>query len=1059
MDSANDAGGTDAFGGQNFQAENGLNTMDLSTAQSIGDLIVPKNSKTDDFIIYHKNTRGLSPDERITELLGELDGLQWDAVTLNETMRTTKQEYWVTNGGHVFMASGFHAHTRGVAILINKKWTNSIKKFHPVSERIAIVDLKHKQIQLRIVSAYFPHSGYGDEDVQEMYDTLSELIKEARDHKLRVVIGADCNAQVGIPDEDENSRSVGQFGMKNCNVRGQWLKSWATTNNMIIANTCFEKPVEKLITFMTPSGVPKQLDYFLVSRRVRAQVKNCEATNELDMNSDHKALKLRVTIKPQRRLQKKKKQKRKGLWPPCNIEQYEEKLTSCLNETLETKGEIKCKHIEDAIQQAMSITGENSEEITTPVPVSHLQSLLHQRREIHLEQRGMRSQYSKQIKKEIRTIKRLERRTQISKILSQYKNLKSIAGIKSQKKKELISSMVSASGEEVYDRQSIANVFANFYEQLYEDKCKTKHIGSNTEERIEDFSSAELGAALKQLKSGKAADANSICAEMLKLGGSKIREVILTCFNDIIRPNGDTPREWHRTLIKVLHKNGDTRLPQNYRPIASIPILYKLFSKMLYNRLEPILDPEQSLDQAGFRRNRTTVDHLFTTVLVQDNADEWRVPVWVAAVDFKKAFDSVTHDALWKSLREQKVPEGYVKLLARMYDEQIGVVSTERLSKEFSIEKGVKQGDPLSSLLFNSASENILRRLKQDWQEGDYGIKISSSAEKLTNLRFADDILLISHSLESISKMIAHLSMESIRSGLALHPDKTKILHNSWTRLKNIPAHVNANGMQIEVLRAEESTKYLGRKLCFSDPHRVELENRISNAWKKFYSLKQELTGKHYSINDRLRLFHGTVTPTVLYGCEAWALSTELENRLQKTQRQMLRMILGVPRRVMHVCPDDGSDVTSNADEETHVESAAESLEPWVDWIRRSTHEAEKRMKELKLEDWVTLHRRRKWRWARKVAASPIPSWSKHALTWEPGHRIQSANYTRRVGRPKLRWTDDIRVHIFRKVYNATVPPSLHARLDNGTWMHHAQDRDLWERLEESFIHRSHNED
>ena len=84
--------------------------------------------------------------------------------------------------------------------------------------------------------------------------------------------------------------------------------------------------------------------------------------------------------------------------------------------------------------------------------------------------------------------------------------------------------MVSASGEEVYDRQSIANVFANFYEQLYEDKCKTKHIGSNTEERIEDFSSAELGAALKQLKSGKAADANSICAEMLKLGGSKIED-------------------------------------------------------------------------------------------------------------------------------------------------------------------------------------------------------------------------------------------------------------------------------------------------------------------------------------------------------------------------------------------------------------------------------------------------------------------------------------------------------------------------------------------------------
>ena len=139
-----------------------------------------------------------------------------------------------------------------------------------------------------------------------------------------------------------------------------------------------------------------------------------------------------------------------------------------------------------------------------------------------------------------------------------------------------------------------------------------------------------------------------------------------------------------------------------------------------------------------------------------------------------------------------------------------------------------------------------------------------------------------------------------------------------------------ADGMQIEVLKVGEATKYLGRKLCFSDPHRTEMESRISCAWQKFYTLKQELTGKHYSLNDRVRLFHGTVTPTVLYGCEAWALSTELEHRLQKTQRQMLRMILGVPRRVIPECPDAGSDVTSEPDHDTTVENCTENLEPWV---------------------------------------------------------------------------------------------------------------------------------
>ena len=57
------------------------------------------------------------------------------------------------------------------------------------------------------------------------------------------------------------------------------------------------------------------------------------------------------------------------------------------------------------------------------------------------------------------------------------------------------------------------------------------------------------------------------------------------------------------------------------RPIASIPILYKLFSRLLYNRLEKCLDPQQSMDQAGFRRGMSTIDHLYTIVMEQEIAD------------------------------------------------------------------------------------------------------------------------------------------------------------------------------------------------------------------------------------------------------------------------------------------------------------------------------------------------------------------------------------------------------------------------------------------------------
>jgi hypothetical protein len=73
----------------------------------------------------------LSRDDRIEELLRELDDVEWDALTLNETMRTTKEKFWVTTGGHVFMASGYDLHTRGVAILLNKKVDNKHKQVSP----------------------------------------------------------------------------------------------------------------------------------------------------------------------------------------------------------------------------------------------------------------------------------------------------------------------------------------------------------------------------------------------------------------------------------------------------------------------------------------------------------------------------------------------------------------------------------------------------------------------------------------------------------------------------------------------------------------------------------------------------------------------------------------------------------------------------------------------------------------------------------------------------------------------------------------------------------------
>ena len=111
-----------------------------------------------------------------------------------------------------------------------------------------------------------------------------------------------------------------------------------------------------------------------------------------------------------------------------------------------------------------------------------------------------------------------------------------------------------------------------------------------------------------------------------------------------------------------------------------------------------------------------------------------------------------------------------------------------------------------------------------------YGMVLQPSYEDhLTNLRFADDLLLIGRTLPQLKQMLADMTEECAKVGLRLHPGKTKILHND----KGYGRHVrtaSVSDMAIDVLEATASTMYLGRLLCLTDPHEVELQHRKRKA-------------------------------------------------------------------------------------------------------------------------------------------------------------------------------------------------------------------------------------
>ena len=87
----------------------------------------------------------------------------------------------------------------------------------------------------------------------------------------------------------------------------------------------------------------------------------------------------------------------------------------------------------------------------------------------------------------------------------------------------------------------------------------------------------------------------------------------------------------------------------------------------------------------------------------------------MSAVDFKKAFDTIDHNKLWQALHHQGVPPEYILLLESLYFQQTATVKTDKSSRYFHIERGVKQGDPLSALPFNAVPRDIFKQLQRRW--------------------------------------------------------------------------------------------------------------------------------------------------------------------------------------------------------------------------------------------------------------------------------------------------------------------------------------------------------
>ena len=214
----------------------------------------------------------------------------------------------------------------------------------------------------------------------------------------------------------------------------------------------------------------------------------------------------------------------------------------------------------------------------------------------------------------------------------------------------------------------------------------------------------EVSTAIISLKKNKSPGLDNILNEFLIAGKDILLDPLCNLFNTVFS-SSTYPVLWSLNYLRPIHKKGDKKDPDNYRGIAVGSCLDKLCSYILLNRLEKFIERNQLVkrNQIGFMKNSQTSDHMFVLKTLVDKFVKYRKErLYVAFVDFKKAYDTINRGILFQKLKQAQLGDLFLKSLKAMYTSvKYCVKMSNGYTDPIKSFKGLKQGCVLNPILFN----------------------------------------------------------------------------------------------------------------------------------------------------------------------------------------------------------------------------------------------------------------------------------------------------------------------------------------------------------------------
>lgn len=458
-----------------------------------------------------------------------------------------------------------------------------------------------------------------------------------------------------------------------------------------------------------------------------------------------------------------------------------------------------------------------------------------------------------------------------------------------------------ASGLRIYNQQQIKGMAVAYFKNLL--GSESRGIEPMTVNRIRELhpfrcslnlatdltwipTDDEIKAAFFKMPKCKAPGPDGFPAEFFIEAWEVVGEDSIQAVKEFFT-SGRLLGKFNATTVALLPKITGADELSKFRPVSCCSTIYKVVARLLKQRLQ-LFGPEVvQLNQVGFIKGRLLCENvLLASELVTGFHKRGPATRGCLQIDLVKAYDNLNWDFMLNILSAFDLPEIFINWIKECITTTFfSIAFNGELLDCFHGKKGLRQGDPISSLLFVLAMDILSKMLDKGAMNHVFGLHPLGDAPLITHISFADDVLLFFDGTDqSLQGLLAILEDFNKCSGLGINRSKTAVFFDGGDASRNRTSAA-AHGIS----QGSFPIRYLGVPLTTKKLRRQDYQPLLDKIHSRFSSW----TIKHLSFAGRLQLLKSVIYATISF----WASIFLLPNRCLKALEQMCNSFLwkGVP--------------------------------------------------------------------------------------------------------------------------------------------------------------------